>query len=94
MRIMKMDKKAENDWRLDMYDGYLDGATFTLKKFVSANGNDHEHCVFCWKKITDLSIEDCETEGYCTMYEKTGQTQWICKDCFDDFKKKFNFKII
>ncbi len=89
-----MDKKAENDWRLDMYDGYLDGATFTLKKFVSANGNDHEHCVFCWKKITDLSIEDCETEGYCTMYEKTGQTQWICKDCFDDFKKKFNFKII
>lgn len=94
MRIMKMDKKAENDWRLDMYDGYLDGATFTLKKFVSVNGNDHEHCVFCWKKITDLSIEDCETEGYCTMYEKTGQTQWICKDCFDDFKKKFNFKII
>ena len=89
-----MDKKAENDWRLDMYDGYLDGATFTLKKFVSANGNDHEHCVFCWKKITDLSIEDCETEGYCTMYEKTGQTQWICKDCFDEFKKKFNFKII
>lgn len=81
-----MDKKAENDWRLDMYDGYLDGATFTLKKFVSANGNDHEHCVFCWKKITDLSIEDSETEGYCTMYEKTGQTQWICKDCFDDFK--------
>lgn len=87
-----MDKKAENDWRLDMYDGYLDGATFTLKKFVSANGNDHEHCVFCWKKITDLSIEDCETEGYCTMYEKTGQTQWICKDCFDDFKKSLILK--
>lgn len=89
-----MDKKAKNDWRLDTYDGYLDGATFTLQKFVSTKSNDHEHCVFCWQKITDLDIKDCETEGYCTMYEKTGQTQWICKDCFNEFKKKFNFKVI
>lgn len=88
-----MDKKTVNDWRLDIYDGYLDGATFTLKKFASTETNDHEHCVFCMQKITDLAIEDCETEGYCTMWKKTGQTHWICKKCFSEFKKKFNFKV-
>lgn len=88
-----MVKKAENDWRLDMYNGYLDGETFSLEKFISTAMNDHEHCVFCMQKITDLNIEDCQTEGYCTVYKKTGQTQWICKECFDEFKKKFNFKI-
>lgn len=45
-----MIKKAEGDWRLDTYDGYLDGAEFTLEKFVSTETNDHEHCVFCWQK--------------------------------------------
>lgn len=88
-----MIKKAEGDWRLDTYDGYLDGAEFTLEKFVSTETNDHEHCVFCWQKITDLSIENCETEGYNTVYEKTGQSQWICKECFNEFKNMFNFKV-
>lgn len=88
-----MVKKAESDWRLDIYGGYLDGASFSLEKFVSTETNDHEHCVFCMQKITDLNIEGCETEGYCTVYEKTGQTQWVCKDCFNEFKKQCNFKV-
>lgn len=88
-----MDKKVKNDWRLDTYDGYLNGATFALKKFVSTKNNDHEHCVFCWQKITDLTIEDCDMEGYCAMYESTRQTQWICKDCFNEFKNLFNFNV-
>ncbi len=88
-----MAKKEENDWRLDMYDGYLDGTTFILEKFVSTENNDHEHCVFCMQKISDLNIEDCETEGYRTVYEPTGQSQWICKECFDEFKKKLDFKV-
>ena len=88
-----MVKNTETDWRLDTYNGYLNGAAFTLEKFVSTEDNDHEHCIFCWKDITDLNVEDCDTEGYCTVYEKTGQEQWICKDCFDEFKNRFNFKV-
>lgn len=89
-----MVKNVEEDWRLDTYDGYLDGAIFTLEKFESTKSNDHEHCVFCWQKITDLiNVEDAETEGYCTVYEQTGQTQWICKNCFTEFKNMFNFKV-
>ena len=85
--------ELENDWRLSTYDGDLDGAEFALKKFVSTPTNDHEHCVFCWQKITDLDIEDCEKEGYCTMDEQTEQSQWVCKTCFNDFKDMFNFKV-
>ncbi len=81
------------DWRVETYNGYLNGQTFTLQKFVSTPTNDHEHCVFCWQKITDLKIDDCDTEGYCTFYSKTGQTNWICKNCFNDFKERFNFKL-
>ena len=88
-----MDKKVENDWRLDTYDGYLDGATFSLEKFISTDTNDHEHCVFCWQKITDLPIEGSDAYGYCTAWAETGQTQWVCKECFEEFKKKFNFKV-
>ena len=88
-----MVKKVEDDWRLDTYDGYLDGATFSLEKFISTATNDHEHCVFCWQKITDLPIEGSDPDGYCTVWAKTGQTQWVCKECFEEFKKKFNFKV-
>lgn len=88
-----MVKKIESDWRLEAYNGYLDGATFTLEKFVSTKTNNHEHCMFCWQKITDLNIKDCETEGYRTMYKETGQTKWVCKACFNEFKNKFSFKV-
>ena len=88
-----MDKKLGNDWRLDGYDGYLNEATFALEKFLTVDNNDHEHCVFCWQKITDLNIEGSDKEGYCTKCEETGQTQWVCKDCFNEFKNLFNFKV-
>lgn len=88
-----MNTKTENDWRLDMYRGHLNGSTFRLEKFVSTPTNDHEHCVFCMGKITDLDVPDCEKEGYVTVYERTGQTQWICKECFDEFKELCNFKV-
>lgn len=87
-----MVQENNQDWRIELYDGYLDGATFQLKSFVSEGTNDHEHCVFCWKHISDSQIEGAEKEGYCTVYAKTGQEQWLCKECFNDFNKQFGFK--
>ena len=88
-----MTSKDNEDWRTEDYDGYLNGAAFRLKKFVSTETNDHEHCAFCWQKITDLKIEDADAEGYCAIYPTTGQEHWVCKKCFNDFNKQFDFKL-
>ena len=85
--------KAE-DWRLESYRGHLNNEEFELKKFHSSKNNDHEHCEFCFKEITDLLIEneDCDNEGYCCLNRSTKQTNWVCKECFNDFKSKFGFR--
>lgn len=46
----------------------------------------HEHCVFCTEKITTRDNRIC----YCTDKFSV----WICKTCFDDFNKQFNWRII
>ena len=88
-----MKKNDTQDWRLELYAGQLNRKTFHLEKFVSTATNDHEHCVFCMQKITDLAIADADTEGYCTVDLKTGRSSWICKNCFDEFKERFHFKV-
>ena len=88
-----MDKTTEKDWRLDPNDDFLKGETFCFKTFKSSAMSDHEHCYFCWQKITDLPIENSDREGYCTISSETGQKIWVCKNCFDDFKKRFDFKL-
>ena len=45
----------------------------------------HEHCAFCWEKA--MTNIDCEF--YCTK----GMRHWICKECFEDFKNKFDWSI-
>jgi len=46
----------------------------------------HEHCEFCWHKIMADNVEECFcTPDYC---------HWICKECYDDFKDKFDWKVI
>ena len=45
----------------------------------------HEHCEFCWDKAT--TDNDCEF--YCTE----DMRYWICKECFDDFKEKFEWAV-
>ena len=95
-----MSNEINSEWRLDLYDGFLNNEMFELKKFQtlpfknnSKVLNDHEHCIFCWKTITDLNLEEeHDTEGYCCFYHKTSQFYWICKDCFNDFKIRFQWK--
>ena len=88
-----MDKTDNNDWRLEQYDGFLDGETFTLERFIPSGKNDHEHCCFCWQKITDLPIEEADSEGYRTYSSASECELWVCKECFNDFKERFGFKL-
>lgn len=91
------------DWRLRGQEDYLMGATLIHKKFNSNRPkvlmpnedprqySDHEHCDFCWHKITENCEheEECSTHGYCTLDGRT----WICETCFEDFKELFSWTI-
>lgn len=81
-----------DDWRLKGYKGIFSGKKFTFQEFHSSSKNDHEHCEFCWKKITDLSIEETEKSGYVYYDEKSKQSHWICQSCFNEFKEKLDLK--
>ena len=82
-----------DDWRLIGNFEHIIGHKFKKVKFKSNNKNDHEHCVFCWTKITDIDIyEPHLIEGYVTISKKTNQENWVCEKCYLDFKNKFDFK--
>jgi hypothetical protein len=42
---------------------------------------DHEHCVLCTKKISEL--ESTEQEGY------TDGKAWLCLECYDKYIAPF-----
>ncbi|CRK83243.1 hypothetical protein [Neobacillus massiliamazoniensis] len=78
----------KNDWRLTNQESSLIGAQLYLKKFISRS-KDHEHCVFCLRKIMDdNSKDDLYREAYTTQDEQ----HWVCKYCFIDFKDMFKWK--
>lgn len=45
----------------------------------------HEHCFFCWEKATT----NAEKVFYCTEDMQV----WICRECFNDFKDKFQWTV-
>lgn len=60
-----------DDWRLIGNFEHIIGHKFKKVKFKSNNKNDHEHCVFCWTKITDIDIDEPHLiEGYVTISKK------------------------
>lgn len=83
----------QDDWRLRGQEEYLNNMTFIWSKYypVSAS-NIHAHCEFCWHKFMENSegVKDCSQEGYKSMEDD----YWVCKDCFEDFQKMFNWKTI
>lgn len=85
---------VEEDWRLSQGDfDYIKNHVFKKQYFKSNKNNDHDHCNFCWTKITDLEIgEEHDTFGYVTL-NAHGQEEWVCEKCFNDFKERFNFKV-
>ena len=45
----------------------------------------HRHCNFCMKEITTDMNEEC----YCSE----DGSDWICSECFNDFKERFGWKV-
>jgi hypothetical protein len=76
------------DWRLFNQEIFLKDQKLIYKKFEVKPDWDHEHCSFCWQRISPQHGD--EPEGYCTEDE----SRWICKKCFEDFKASFNWTVI
>ena len=83
----------DSDWRMQGQDKYLQGATLIRRAWrrPARNPNwDHDHCKFCWAKFIAEPQPDSLQEGYCTPDEY----HWICTTCFEDFKARFEWKVI
>ena len=52
---------------------------------------DHEHCVFCWDKF--YLHPECLREGYCTRSQNAPDADWICPECYEDFKDMFGWTL-
>lgn len=80
----------KDDWRLTDQEKYLRGAILHWKQYKPyRSGWEHDHCEFCWTEFSMDERLDVLQEGYATM----DNYRWICKQCFDDFKDMFNWKI-
>ena len=82
---------SEDDWRLLRgQENYLKGVTLRWKKYTRYSPQwDHDHCSFCWAKFMDADYPDALREGYATLNDY----HWICKECYEDFKDMFEWKV-
>lgn len=82
-----------DDWRLENLKMWprLRGLAWVRKPYSAYRpGWEHDHCAACNKTLAEPGIEgeDVVHEGYATTsdYEKGADYEWICVECFGDFK--------
>jgi hypothetical protein len=88
---------AKDDWRLTA--GPVCGCEEKLKNIplwyipfqMLSEKQDHEHCAFCWERFS-LYEGDLQA-GYCTRPQNTAGAEWICPECFADFKEMFGWTL-
>ena len=79
----------QDDWRLLPSHERLHGLTLVHQLWKPANpSNDHDHCEFCWEKFADY--DGCLHDGYSTEDHES----WICEVCFQNFKERFQWRVI
>ena len=78
----------QDDWRLLRgQDEYLNNVQLKYCLYApQTRSNDHDHCEFCMEKF----VVDYPVHAYCTL----DRGIWICKDCFEDFVKHFNWQLV
>jgi hypothetical protein len=80
---------SDDDWRLRAQDRYLTGAVLHLATYRTHSDSwDHEHCEFCLAKFTEQVQADSLQSGYTTDDDR----HWICPQCFQDFRERFQFQ--
>ena len=74
-----------DDWRLTNQIEYLYEKKIVRTRFFKTEGNEHEHCEFCFEKFGEE--DNMLHAGYCTC----DRYYWICDQCYNDFRKTFNW---
>ena len=89
MEEKNQNENNANDWRLQGQEKYLKGVALTKKQYMPyRKGWDHDHCEFCGRKFTK-NLPDTLQIGYST----NDNYHWVCEDCFNDFKKQFEWRV-
>lgn len=79
----------KDDWRLTNQEEYLTSVVLKRIKYNKYSDSwEHEHCEFCWEKISENKSDF--NEAYCTLDEQI----CICEDCYNDFKEMFNWRTL
>ena len=79
----------KNDWRLRDQGCYLKGKTLFHRNWRTRSLKwDHDHCEFCWGKLSDADGD--RHEGYTTE----NNYHWICHACFRDFEAMFDWDVV
>jgi hypothetical protein len=91
----KINNKVTNnwdDWRITGQKQYLESVTLKWAKWEMPKPTwDHDHCEFCWKRFClHDECKDAVKEGFTTL----DKYHWICKECFEDFKKLFKWIVV
>ncbi len=60
------------------------------RKFEQNPAWDHDHCEFCGAKFMVEDVPGVLHEGYCTE----DRYRWVCLSCFEDFKRRFEWKLM
>jgi len=83
--------KNEFDWLEDCYQTYYDDwlKNKTFRK-TAWTDDDHTHCLFDAKRISNFDIEDNDKQGYLSSDNST----WLCSDCFEEIQKRHNLPLI
>jgi len=83
---------AKDDWRRMGQETYLTNQKIRYVSHYMAKSPvwEHEHCCFCFAKISpyDGDLHD----SYCTI--NLENEQWVCADCYSDFKDEFNWEVV
>lgn len=74
-----------SDWRITNQHKYLDDVTLIWDKYPDHISSDHAHCEFCFLKFPYEAKMGYRTKDF---------KHWICKECFEDFKNEFHWKIV
>jgi hypothetical protein len=81
---------ADDDWRLRDQERYIGGAMLHRATYHAPSSVwDHDHCEFCWAKFMDSDEPEILREGYVTDDGR----DWVCPQCFEDFRERFGWTI-
>ena len=78
----------EKPWYIEEYEekDYLHDRKLQHREYLDKLPN-HEHCELCWNRFSEYE-EDLQS-GYYEIESKS----WICKNCYDNFKELFRWKL-